>query len=293
MIDSIKRAFTWHWHLLALGTATTFACVSGNPSVLLPLVAAAEIAYLGTLGLNPRFQRALKLAKGELKPAAPKENPQEQFQRLLEFLNPQDLSRFHQVQRRCIGMMDLRRRIDNENSTDSVVELREESLDRMLWLFLKLLHQKSGMERFLAATDARAIAQELHTAQEELTDSTERDGANQVESRLTSTIRERITTIESRLENINQAQQNLELVSAEISKTEQQITHLCEVGMTQKNSAELSSRIDSISSSMQTTESTFADTSLDSLLDDGTVPPLISGARATPPPIPHRQRVAE
>ncbi len=67
------------------------------------------------------------------------------------------------------------------------------------------------------------------------------------ESRLTTSIRDRITTIRERLDNHQKASESLELVTAEIDKTEQQITHLCEVGMTMSDSAGLSVQIDSIS----------------------------------------------
>ena len=50
---NIKRAFLWHWHLLGLGTGAGFALLSGMPFAWVPLLAAAELAYLGFLGLQP------------------------------------------------------------------------------------------------------------------------------------------------------------------------------------------------------------------------------------------------
>jgi hypothetical protein len=291
MFSALKRAFNWHWHLLALGSATGVALLSGNAGMMMPLVAAAEIAYLGLLGLNPRFQKVL-IATGKNDKPAVVENPNEQFRRLLDFLGPEDLERFQHVRRRCASLIDLRNRMDGQSSNIGVKELRNESVDRMLWLFLKLLHQKSGMERFLATTDRVAIDHELAEARIEFQHAQERDQASSVESRLTSSIRERISTIESRMENLHQAESNLELVTAEISKTEQQITHLCEVGMTGKDSAGLTAQIDSISSSMQSTESTFANSSLDSILDEDTVPPLVS-LSSMPPQLPQNRRLTE
>lgn len=267
--------------------------LSGNPGMMLPLVAALEIAYLGLLGLNPRFQKVLvATGKNDKKPMVT-ENPNAQFRRLLDFLGPEDLERFQHVRSRCASLIDLRNRMDGQSSNAGVSELRNESVDRMLWLFLKLLHQKSGMERFLATTDRTGIEEELSEAKVEHQHAQERDQHSSVESRLTSSIRERIATIESRLENLQQAENNLELVTAEISKTEQQITHLCEVGMTSKDSAGLTAQIDSISSSMQSTESTFANSSLDSILDDNdTVPPLVS-LGSIPPQLPQQRGLTE
>ena len=71
--------------------------------------------------------------------------------------------------------MSQRRRMDAEFEDQGVENFRGESLDRMLWLFLKLLHQKSGLERFLRTSDAQQMAAEQATAEEELTDSEARD----------------------------------------------------------------------------------------------------------------------
>ena len=45
-----KTAFLQHWNLLAVIGSTGFAVLSPIPAVLLPLIAAGELAYLGMLG---------------------------------------------------------------------------------------------------------------------------------------------------------------------------------------------------------------------------------------------------
>src|SRR5690606_8809242 len=55
----VKAAFTWHWNLLALGAGVAFAMLSGKPDMVLPLVMAGEILYLGMLTTRPRFQQAI------------------------------------------------------------------------------------------------------------------------------------------------------------------------------------------------------------------------------------------
>ena len=160
-----------------------------------------------------------------------------------------------------------------------VGDFRGESLDRMLWLFLKLLHQRSGLERFLAATHLGQIEAELKSANEQLATAQARDAAAKLpESRLVTSIRERVVTIQERIDNHHKASEGLELVSAEIDKTEQQITHLCEVGMTMGDSAGLSVQIDSISASLQSSEKIFSQASFSQIYDDEPAPPLLSGS---------------
>lgn len=291
----VKRAFLWHWHLLGLGVAAGFAVLSGAPLGWLPIVVAGELAYLGFIGLQPRFQNVLRgqaLASGSV-PRPDSAGVAARFQQIVSFLSEDDLARFRHLQSRCAALLDLRRRMDSKDGDDDAEEFRAESLDRMLWLCLKLLHQRSGLERFLQSTKRGQIEFELRAAEEQLAESRKRDaGAGGVESRLTTSISERIKTIGERLQNYDKATESLELVGSEIDKTEQQITHLCEVGMTMRDSAGLTSQIDSISESLQSSEKVFAHASVAQILDDEAAPPLLSGSLSSPPSAPPLRRTA-
>ena len=284
---SLLRALKWHWNLLALGGGVAFAFLSGRPDAVLPIVGALELAYLGLLGLTPRFQNVLR-GRSRTKSAANASPGAERLQQITSFLVSEDLKRFESLGQRCAALLDLRRRMDTAASTGVGTEqFRGESLDRMLWLFLKLLHQKSGLERFLESTSRSAIEAEKATAEAQLKTAIGRDEAGGTgEGRLTASIRDRIRTIDERLENHRKAGESWELACAELDKTEQQITHLCEVGMTMQDSGDLSAQIDSISESLQASESAFAHASVSGLLDDDTPPPLLFPIPSSPPPLP-------
>jgi hypothetical protein len=273
---ALKRSFTWRWHLLGLGAAAGAAVLSGAPLLWFPFIAAAELGYLGFLGLNPRFQNLLK-GKTKSPPPLPVD-PKQRYQQLMAFLNQEDARRFNTLRQRCADLVKLRHDMAAKEGSSGVDHLRGESLDRMLWLFLKLLHQRSGLEKFLGATRREQIEAELLSAEEQLATAQDRDQTSGLpESRLSASIRERIVTIRERLENHRKAGENLELVTAEIDKTEQQITHLCEVGMTMSDSAGLSTQIDSISESLQSSEKIFSETSFSEFYDDEPAPPLLTG----------------
>ncbi len=272
---ALKRAFIWHWHLLGLGAGATLAVLSGAPLLCLPFLAAAELGYLGFLGMNPRFQNVLK-GQRKLPPPIPV-NSTQRFAQLMAFLSPDDVQRFESLRRRCMDLLNLRRSMNAKEGTTGVEDFRSESLDRMLWLYLKLLHQRSGLEQFLGATHREQIAAELKSAEAQLATAQARDqAAGMPESRLATSIRDRVTTIRERLDNHHKASDGLELVTAEIEKTEQQITHLCEVGMTMSDSAGLSVQIDTISQSLQSSEKLFSEASFSQIYDDEPAPPLLS-----------------
>lgn len=294
----LGRAVKWHWNLLALGVGGALAVLSGVPLGVLALVGGLELAYLGFLGLNPRFQAVLRGIRPQ--EATPAPSPSDQLQQLLSFLTPSDFQRFEGLRRRCAGLLELRRHLESKGSGPGVEKLRGESLDQMLWLFLKLLHQKAGLDRFLAATTRESIELDLERSRKEHAEALARQpgGEQGTEGRLAAAIRERIATIGQRLENHRKATENRDLVCAEIDKTEQEINQLCEIGMTMRDGGELAAQIASISSSMQSSERIFADTTVAALLDDDKPPPL-TGTRdvlardsAVPPPVPSR-RVSE
>ncbi len=274
----LKRAFTWHWHLLALGAAGGAAVLSGMPLLFLPFIAAGELGYLGFLGLNPRFQKILKATSKSKKPPPLPANPAARLSQLIAFLSPDDLARFDALRDRCTDLNKLRRSMNAREGNSGVEDFRGESLDRMLWLYLKLLHQRSGLERFLTSTEEGKIRTELKFAESQLAASQAKDQTNgSSEGRLTISVRDRLTTIRERLENYQKANDSLELVTAEIQKTEQQITHLCEVGMTMSDSAGLSVQIDSISESLQSSEEIFAETSFATFaVEDDSPPPILN-----------------
>ena len=57
MLKYLKAAFVNQWNLLALFAGMGFGVLSGHPEVILPLVMAGEVAYVGMLGAHPRFQK--------------------------------------------------------------------------------------------------------------------------------------------------------------------------------------------------------------------------------------------
>ena len=60
ILGNLVRAGKWHWNLLAIGGGVTLAVLSPFTAGALAIVGGLELAYLGFLGMNPRFQAVLK-----------------------------------------------------------------------------------------------------------------------------------------------------------------------------------------------------------------------------------------
>ena len=275
----MKRAFKWHWHLLGLGAGVALAFISKQPDLVLPMVAAGEMAYLGFLGTNQRFQNVLKGKallnnKQDQRVFQAKPDNSKRLNELMNFLAPVDVQRFNKLRDRCSELTRLQNRMKSERgmSNKTAQSFHTESLDKLLWLFLKLLHHKTGIDRFLHYTDRDKLELDYAEANQQL----EKAKAEKRIERLIESYAEKSTTISERIRNYDEAVENSDLIRAELDKTEQKITHICEVGMTSTDSTDLSARIDGLTDSIATSERAIEGLDLADILgDDLSPPPLI------------------
>ena len=270
----LKRAFKWHWNLLALGAGVVIGLLSDSPDIILPMVAASELAYIGFLGLNPRFQNVLR-GKKALRTA----DDHMRLHRLVNFLSTTDRHRFETLQKRCKQLTELQYSMDTQGKHAGGREFRSASLDKLLWLFLKLLHHKTGIERFLSQTDRGELGDKLAEAKHEFVRAKDHGRSE----RLVESLKEKFHTLEQRVANHDQACENFDLVNAEVDKTEQKIVHLCEVGMTQRDPSDLSHQIDGIAESVSMSERALSDMDWRPYVGDDSPPPLISDADTAQP----------
>ncbi len=84
----LKKAFLNHWNLLVVGAGTVFAVISGQPDVVLPILAAGELAYLGLLSTHPKFQKALDAQEAKAKRKEGAISSEEALQRITKALPP-------------------------------------------------------------------------------------------------------------------------------------------------------------------------------------------------------------
>lgn len=282
--NKIARAFKWHWHLLALGVGAGVAVLSGHADMALPILAAGELAYLGFLGTNNRFQNVLR--GGELLKAKQDAATQERnkLQNLINFLAAEDAERFSRLRARCVEFSELRDRLNATDGPSAFAGMRNSSLEKMLWLFLRLLHHKAGLDRFLDNTDEDRLKAQLVKADADIADATENGRSEQ----LIKSLQEKRHAISERLSNYSAAEESRELVLAELDKTEQKIEHINEVGMTNRSPSDLSVQIDGIAESMASSERALGDLRSGLIIDEDKAPSLLSKEAETiaPPPLP-------
>jgi len=296
----IKKAFLYHWNLLVLLGGMGFAVLSGHPDVAVPLVLAGETAYLGFLGTHPRFQRYVdaqehKTARAQADAAA--------VERLKKGLPAAQLRRFQALRDRCIALRQIAEEMRGPAGAESIGPLEElqlSDLDRLLWMYLRMLSTQHMLERFFENTSGDQIKAEVGRLEDRIRRlEKEPDSANR--SRIRQSLQANLETCRSRLANLDKARENYELLQAEIENLETKIQSITELAINRSDSAAITGQVEQISQGLIRTEQTINElgfaTGVESF--DLTVPSILSREVAGPtevgqePPPPRRQRENE
>lgn len=278
VLDYIKEAFLFRWNLLFALGAGVAAAISPAPEILLPLVAAGELAYLVGMTAMPRFRQAIDAkihhrAKRARESHSSETSPHQTLESLVEGLSHPARRRFENLRRRCLSMKSIARGVGGRatRSKRAPEEISNPGLDRLLWVFLRLLYSQTSLERFLAATDEDLIRNKLDETNAKL--QTAEQGEDQ---RMIRSLRDSLATRELQLENYRRAQKNAEFVAVELDRLEGKIQTLSEVAVNRQDPDFISREVDSVAASMQHTEEAMEELHLvDGLLDNLAEPPSI------------------
>jgi hypothetical protein len=253
----LKEAFTFKWNLLFFAGAAAAAILSPTPDILLPLVGAAELTYLAGLTSLPRFQAAID-AK-----AHSEENPQlktaleggttagasNKLGDVLNNLHADGRRRFQKLRSRCLEMNKIAAGVHGRARKADADDMRTPGLDRMLWVFLRLLYSQQALTRFLDSTDENAIRKRLDELAAKKKSSEEKN-----DERILRSVNDAIKTAELRLENYEKAENNADYVSVELDRIEGKIQALTEMAVSHQDPDFIISEVDSVADGMSQTE---------------------------------------
>lgn len=268
LLRYLREAFVFRWNLLILGGAGAAALLSGHFDTVMPLVAAAEVTYLAGLSTLPRFQAAIDArahADGRL-PGQPVQaataagNARDRIMEVLRSLAEDRRARFLRLRARCVEMTRIANAVRGETADPSgaSAELRQPALDRLLWVFLRLLLSDQAIARFLQAADEPQILHSILDLQDRIQ---KREAslpeAERADDRILRSLQDSLTTAELRKDNIAKAKGNAEFVAAELDRLENKIQAVTEMAVSHSDPDEMSSRIDAIAEGISQTEQTI------------------------------------
>ena len=277
MPDYLREAFFFRWNLLFFLGGAAAAALTPLAGVLLPLVAAGELTYLTGLVSIPRFRAAIDAkvhAAGRTAgAAAPPSPPPASLVDMLTGLPSDARTRFQRLHARCLELRSIAAGVRGAagDQGGSAEEIRTPGLDRLLWLFLRLLLSKAALDRFLQSMNGQEITARLADLRKNL--EAARQGGD---DRIVRSLQDSIASGELRLDNYGRARKNAEFVSVELDRIEGKIQALAEMAVNRQDPDFLSSQVDSAADSMRQTEKAVSELQhLTGLADQLQEPPAI------------------
>jgi hypothetical protein len=257
----LKAAFVERWNLLAFLGSCGFAMLSGHPDVFVPLVLAGETAYLGFVGTHPKFQKYVDAQEAKVARQDGSAAATATARSILKSL-PRNLGqRFEAVRSRCAELRQLARQIrdpDRTGDPQPLEDLQLAGLDRLLWMYLRLLFTQFSLAQFLKKTSAQQIEDDIREFQArlQLFPNAATDARQQ---RLRKVVEENLQTSQARLANYKKAEENCELMGLEIERLENTIHSLSESAVNRQEPEFISGQIDQVAASMVQTERTMGE----------------------------------
>jgi DNA repair exonuclease SbcCD ATPase subunit len=280
----LKTAFLNHWNLLAFLGGCAFALISPAPDVLLPVVAAGEIAYLGMLGTHPKFQRYVEAQEAKKTRIASSESAQQTLERITSSLPKELYNRFVALKTRCLELQQIAGELKQTGQEDAHQPLESfhvAGLDRLLWIHLRLLYTHYALYRFLKQTSEEQIQADIKRLESDLSRLPASTGEQQ--QRVRKALEDNLQTSRDRLANLKRARDNFDLVNLEIDRLENKIRSLSEMAVNRQEPEFISGQVDQVAASMLETEKTMNELQFVTGLDTvDEAPPLLHGEEAAP-----------
>ena len=277
LTDYLKEAFFFRWNMLFLLGSLAAAAMAPLPDVTVPLVLAGELAYLGALTSIPRFRAAIdaKVHAAQKTTTAPA-TAAPSLVVMLAGLPGEARRRFEQLHARCAEMRTLAAGVRGASGRDSgsVEAIRTPGLDRLLWLFLRLLMSKNALDRFLQTMSSEEVGARLDQLRKDVAAAQETG-----DERIVRSLQDSVAMAELRLDNYERAKKNAQFVSIELDRIEGKIQALAEMAVNRQDPDLLSSQVDSAAESMRQTEKAVSELQhLTGLADELQDPPPILDA---------------
>jgi hypothetical protein len=271
----LRTAFANRWNLLLFGGGIAAAVISGFPGVLLPLVAAGEFYYLASMLANDRFRSAVEAQDAKARRAMDSAGTREAYERIRQQLPKPLLARFDQLRDHCQKLLELARGMRGPGETEPDGGTLE-SLDRLLWGYLRMIWGAATLSEFLDHTDEGPIRGRIADLEKRLARQPQTGTPGDEEAdRLRAALEDHLKTSRERLENIEEAKRKLDTVAAEIERLESKIAALAEGSVARRDVSDIATRVDEVAEGMRRTDEAMRQFQLPPELEDLDEPPQL------------------
>lgn len=250
MLKYFCKAFINHWNLLFLGTAAAFGMISGSADIVLPLAAAIDIVCISFAATRPGFQAAID-AGGDGSGKAQMDSVR--VQNLLAELSPEDCRKFKELKQVCTHFLRMGKQAADDSELEGIADVQISGLNRLLWIYLKLLHSKNGLEQFFRTIDRKEIQSQIQRISKRLSDMESAEGDDLETAKKRESLTETLHISETRLANYDKVRTHYEFIILESERLRAKTAGLAEMAFSQQDLNAVISDVDATAFSVQQT----------------------------------------
>ena len=294
---SAWRAFFKSPHHAVMALATLGAgFATGEP---LYFLVGATAYVLGWVYLpDMRFFRSWldKRASAETNAAEAAELAQFKRRReaLISSLSSQLRERYHLLARVCRDIEKAAADAEHSSEFNLSADTRLRKIDELMWMYLRLLTMQQSLQTFLETERHEDLSGSLVQGEEEMSTleaeakSLGNTAAGESKQRLLESRRDRLEVLRKRLQRVEEAESNLELVLSEQERLAEQIKLIRADAVATKNATAVSARIDASVEHLNETNKWLSemDQFRDLAGDLPMVPSRVGFEASGPPPLP-------
>lgn len=260
-VKYVKAAFLNRWNLLLFLGAAGLAALAPGADITLPLVLAGEIGFLSLLATNDKFQRYVEAQAAAEARGRGSQSADMVMRRILNALPNHVAKRFDELSSRCRELRQLAAELRDPQSAglpQPFEDMQLAGLDKLLWIYLRLLFTHFSLEKFLRDTNQQQIQADIDKLESQLAQLAQEPTDSQRE-RMQKAIEDNLETSRARLANFQKAHDNFELVQLEIDRLENKIRALSEMAVNRHEPEFISGQVDQVAASMVQTERTMSE----------------------------------
>ena len=261
MLNYIKTAFLNPWNLLVLAGGAGFAVLSGRPDIAIPILLAGETAYLGMLGTHPKFQSYVDAQSAKVDREVSSQRNQNVLEKIQSTLPRELYNRYTSLRQRCRQLGQIASDLKTPNHAVTGLDLesmQSKGLDRLLWVYLRLLFSLHSLDRFFETVSDQRISGDLERIESQLEELGDDDNSSH-SAKIRRTLLDNQSTLRERLDNYEQAKSNYQFVTLELERVENKIKSLAEISVNRQDPEFITGQIDAVADSMKDTERTMTD----------------------------------
>jgi DNA repair ATPase RecN len=163
-------------------------------------------------------------------------------------------------------------------------EIQTSSLERLLWMYLKLLYSVDALDRFLKGTSRDSLSGQLTEAESELKEAQEKKRHENI----LRSLQDQVATLHQRVENYDRAVENRDYLSLELERIEQKVSVISEMAINSRDTSDFTAQVDGITDGIAATEQAMRTLDVGPMLTREDPPPLLQ--RQEPPPLLSQKR---